>query len=131
MRGGLFQGRAQHLEQIEDDRGYFDRISVALGTDGWRLAWTRAELGVDTSGADRTQTPGRWRRLAFYEGIDHAVATDLIPCSDVRQLFAHGYAYRTEARAIEVWQTMHILRGHLEGVIEGILKLQERLVSAE
>ncbi len=125
-----------HLEQIEDDRAYFDSISADLGEEGWTSAWMRrgtpeqgrdlralersyeqivndlqellglteeaaAEvgivpdpdatghdwwdaadaLGLVTEGANRTDTPGRWRRLAFYGGIDHDVRATSSPAA--------------------------------------------------
>jgi len=89
--------------------------------------WGQAEaLAVDTSGADHSQVPGRWR-LAFYGLFDHAVATDLISWCDTRNLFQHGYAHRNETRGLFVWQTMHALRATLPQVITAIIRFRDRV----
>jgi hypothetical protein len=129
-------------EQIVNDlQGMFDAIEVqasrsgtvpepqlVAGSDDDKKAWWEAaeKLGFEVSASNRSQAPGRWRRLALYGLLDHALATSLIAWSDTRQLLQHAYAERTPERGREVWATMQALREQLDEVVAAIVSLQTR-----
>jgi hypothetical protein len=94
--------------------------------------WAAADAaGVQTDGADRSGTPGRWRRLACYGHLDHDLATQLLSMCDARNLLQHGYAHRNRERGVEVWRTMRALVDDLPQVIGGLCDFRDRVAPPE
>jgi hypothetical protein len=135
-KGSLERAYEQMVNDLQDMLGTIELAAfrrgsvpdpqlVAGGSPDKQAWWREAEhLGFDISKADRSHSPGRWRRLALYGHLEHDVATRLLAWSDVRQLLQHAYAERTLARGREVWATMHEFRVHVPQVVEAILALQ-------
>lgn len=121
------------LIEVEASRaGLIPDAALLKGGDEERRAWwtEAAAADVDVAGANRGESPGRWRRLAFYGHLDHDLATRLVAFSGSRDLFQHAYAQRTASRGLEVWTTMIALRSHLAEIVAAILALRDASTKA-
>jgi hypothetical protein len=96
-------------------------------TQDW---WQAADrLGITTAGAQRSERPGRWRRLAYFSLIDHEFANALNGWCDSRNLFQHGYSHRNSGRGAFVWASMQDMRSQLAAVVSALIGLRDRVAA--
>lgn len=101
-----------------------------LSAEAREAWWTAAEdAGIDVSACDRSQGPGRWRRLALYGHLDHDLATRLAAWSTSRDTLQHAYAQRNAARGREVWESMQAFRLRQTEVLDAVLALRDRITA--
>jgi hypothetical protein len=123
------QGLFDLLEADAYERGVAPNPELLLtgSTDGRQEWWkTARSLGIDTARSDTSQSPGRWRRLALYELLDHELATQVIAWTQSRDFLQHAYAHRTEEAGRRVWRAMHSLRSRVDEVVKAVVAIQNR-----